>query len=145
CAWALVEALVAAQAPQSSTTPPQATARCRVDGRVTSGTAPLPGVSIVVQVGDAVKATTSTDLDGKYTIAFSPNATYHIAADLTAFTRAERDVTLASPPCDTTADFVLALKPRRDPVTAGPVPAGRAAQPPPAGPPARGQRAAGAD
>jgi hypothetical protein len=88
-----------------------------VDGRVTSGTAALPGVSIVAQVGDSVKATTSTDLDGKYTIAFSPDATYHISADFTGFTRAERDVTLASPPCATTADFVLVLKPRRDPLT----------------------------
>ena len=63
---------------------------------------PLPGASVVVQVGDAVKAATSTDADGKFTITFSPNATYHIAAELTAFTRAERDLTLAAPPCDTT-------------------------------------------
>src|ERR1700674_27017 len=89
CAWALVEMLAGAQAPQPSalSQPAQTGARCRVEGHVRSGNVPLPGTSIVVQVGDALKATTSTDVDGKYTIAFSPNATYHISADLTAFAR----------------------------------------------------------
>ncbi|MEO8259790.1 MAG: TonB-dependent receptor [Acidobacteriota bacterium] len=132
-AWALVEVLVGAQAAQPSAAPPPAALRCRVDGRVTSGTTPLPGVSIVVQVGDAIRATTSTDLDGNYTIAFVPGATYHITADLTAFTRGERDVTLAAPPCDTRSDFALALNPRRPAAAAtGPAAAGRGAPPRPA-------------
>src|SRR5215472_10555792 len=49
---------------------------CRVEGRVTSGREPLPGVSIVVHTGETLKAATSTDVDGHYTILFSPNATY---------------------------------------------------------------------
>jgi trimeric autotransporter adhesin len=120
CAWALVEVLAGAQAPQPSgpSQPAQTGARCRVEGHVRSGSVPLPGASIVVEVGDALKATTSTDVDGKYTIAFSPNATYHISADLTAFARVDRDLVLAAPPCDTTVDFALTLKPRRDPLTA---------------------------
>src|SRR5439155_26603527 len=94
----------------------QADARCRVEGRVTSGSAPLPGASVVVHVGDVLKAATSTDIDGKYTILFAPNATYHVSAELTAFARVERDVTLAAPPCDTTVDFQLAVRPRREPL-----------------------------
>jgi hypothetical protein len=80
---------------------PTAGPRCRVEGHVSSGNVPLPGVSVIVQIGDAVKAATSTDADGKLAIAFSPNATYHLAAELTAFSR---DLTLAAPPCDTTLD-----------------------------------------
>jgi hypothetical protein len=111
CAWALVEVLVEAQAGA------QAGARCRVEGHVRSGNVPLPGASIVVQVEDALKAATSTDVDGKYTIAFPPNATYHVSVDLTAFARVERDIALTAAPCDTTVDFTLTLKPRSDPLT----------------------------
>src|SRR5262249_11284669 len=66
----------------------------------------------------ALKAATSTDLDGHYTIIFSPNATYHLSAELTAFAPVERDLTLGAPPCDTKADFELALRPRREPIAA---------------------------
>ena len=114
------------QAAQAPTQPQPSAARCRVEGHVTSGNLPLPGASVVVQVGDAVKAATSTDADGKFTIAFSPNATYHLAAELTAFTRAERDVTLGAPPCDTTVDFALSLRPRGEAAVAGPAAATRA-------------------
>ena len=91
--------------------------RCRVEGHVTSGQGVLPGASVVVHVGDALKAATSTDIDGKYAIVFAPNATYRVSADLTAFTPVERAVTLAAPPCDTTVDFELTLKPRHEPLT----------------------------
>src|ERR1700730_5767519 len=107
---ALLSALVGAEAPrQAGAASPQApvAARCRVEGHVTSGAVALPGVSVVVQAGDVVKAATSTDIDGKFTILFTPNATYNISAELTSFTRAERDVTLVAPPCDTTVDFQL--------------------------------------
>src|SRR5579885_1605795 len=92
---------------------PQPGAWCHVTGRVTSGNVPLPGVSIVVRTGDQIKAATSSDIDGRYTLMFGPSATYHLTADLTAFTTAMRDVTLGSVPCDTTVDFQLALAPRR--------------------------------
>ena len=145
-AWALVEVLVGAQAAQQPAPPsPQAQAgpRCRVEGHVRSGNVPLPGASIVVQAGDVVRAATSSDIDGKYAVTFSPNATYHLSADLTAFARVERDLTLASAPCDTTVDFQLALKPRREPLplatTAAAAPAettaARGTQPPAPGEP----------
>src|SRR4029077_18504621 len=125
CAWTVVGVWAAAetaptasssmaQTPQGAAQTPTAGPRCRVEGHVRSGNVPLPGVSVIVQIGDAVKAATSTDADGKFAIAFSPNATYHLAAELTAFSRVERDLTLAAPPCDTTLDFVLSLGPRRE-------------------------------
>jgi hypothetical protein len=88
---------------------------------VRSGTLTLPGASVVVRVGDAIRVATSTDVDGKYAIAFAPNATYHLSVGLTAFTTAERDITVTAPPCDATVDFQLSLTPRR----AAAEPAGR--------------------
>ena len=101
--WAAVAALCAAQAPQPAVVQGQ-TERCRVEGRVKSGNIPLPGVSLVAQ-GETAKAGTSTDLDGKYTFALAPAGNYHLTAELTAFTRVERDVTLGTAPCDMTVDF----------------------------------------
>ncbi len=101
--------VAAAQAPSPGA--PDA-ARCRVDGRITSGAQPLPGVSLVVRVGDAVRASTSTDQDGRYTIIFAPQATYHVTAQLTAFATVERDIAFGPPPCDRAVDFELVLAPR---------------------------------
>ena len=114
--------------------PAPTASRCRVEGRITSGNVPLPGVSIAVHVGDTVAAATSTDVDGRYAILVGrlreasaslavarqdnqraeagPIALAHLSADLTGFVSAERDVTLGAPPCDRTADFELALTPR---------------------------------
>src|SRR5215831_12719495 len=108
-----------AQTP-APTPQPTGDATCRVEGRVTSGSDGLPGASVVVHVGGLLKAATSTDLDGRYTIIFSPGATYHLTAELTAFAPVERDLTLSAPPCDTRADFELALRSRREPIAPAP-------------------------
>ena len=118
---ALVVASIAgasAAGPAQQPAVPQ-TSSCRVEGRVTSGRDPLPGVSITVRAGDALKAATSTDLDGKYTILFAPNATYRITSDLTGFTAVDRALTLGPPPCDTSADFQLAVQRRVPTAEAG--------------------------
>ncbi len=137
CCWTVVGVWAAAETaqpaapfPQAPQSPPTGAAgpRCRVEGHVKSGDVPLPGASVVVQVGDAIKAATSTDSDGKFTIVFSPNATYHITAELTAFARAEHDLTLAAPPCDTTVDFALSLRPRREAIAQPQAPAPGAAR-----------------
>src|SRR5437899_2851371 len=86
-----------------------ASARCRVDGRVTSGAVPLPGVSIGIRAGEATRAATSTELDGRYSLLFTPNATFHLIADFTGFASVTRDITLGAPPCNQTVDFDLAL------------------------------------
>jgi hypothetical protein len=114
---------------------------CRVEGHVTSGREQLPGATVVVHVGDALKAATSTDVDGKFTIIFAPNATYSLTAELTAFTSVEHTVTLTAPPCDTSVEFQLALRPRRE-QPASAVEAARASTPTPTPTPGRGQTAA---
>jgi len=103
------------QQPASPTAAPAPQA-CRVQGRVTSGADPLPGASIVVHAGDTLKVATSTDVDGRYTITFSPNSSYRLTVDLTAFASIDRTITLGAPPCDTTSDFQLALRSRREPL-----------------------------
>jgi hypothetical protein len=129
--------VVGASAGNSQTTQSSAPAQgthCRVEGRITSGRDALPGASVIVRVGGALKAATSTDIDGRYTIVFSPNATYHLSAELTAFAPVERDLTLGAPPCDMKADFELALRSRREPIApsaanTGTAPATAAPQP----------------
>jgi hypothetical protein len=111
--WALaIGAFTAgAHGQQQTAAPAQAAPRCRLEGRVTSGIVPLPGVSIVVHVGEALEAATSTDVDGRYTVNVTANAAYHVSADLTGFVGAEHDV-MAAAPCDRTLDFEFALQPR---------------------------------
>jgi hypothetical protein len=109
---ALLAVAAGAQEPRATLSPPSPAPRCRVSGRVTSGNIPLPGVSVVVHLAGVVKGATSTDVDGTFTILFTPDAAYHLSADLTGFVGAARDVVLVAPPCDETIDFQLALAPR---------------------------------
>src|SRR5262245_49265413 len=99
---------------------PGTVARCRVTGHVTSGSTPLPGVSIVVRVDGAVKTATSTDLDGTYTILFAPDAAYDFSADLPGFAVVDRQVALGAAPCDRTLDLQLTLKSRTQSTEATP-------------------------
>ena len=123
-----------------------ATAKCGLGG-------PLPrrrtrnerrgaaaGVSLQVYSGSALRAATSTDLDGRYTIFFAPNAGYKLVAELPAFTGVEREVTLAAPPCDITVNLQLSLRPRADSVTTP----SAAFVSPPAAPPTGGPVSSGA-
>ena len=107
-----------AGAPPSPQTETDSSARrsCRVEGHITSGRDALPGVSVIAHAdaaGDILKAATSTDTDGNFSILFAPNATYRLTAELTAFSSTERTLTLGAPPCDTSVDFQLSLRPRR--------------------------------
>jgi trimeric autotransporter adhesin len=85
---------------------------CRVTGRVTAGTTPLPGVAIAVKAGDAVKGITSTETDGGFGLTLTPGA-YTIAAELTGFSHAQQAVTIpAEGACSQTINFALTLAPR---------------------------------
>jgi hypothetical protein len=100
-----------------------APASCRISGRASSGTLPLPGVAIVIGAGDAVKAATSTDTDGTYHVSLqapsaSPGQAFTLTAELTGFTPASRPLVVSAPPCDQSIDFQLTLAPRAPP-TAG--------------------------
>ena len=97
-------------APTEATTPG---VRCRITGHVSSGTTPLPGVSIVLSLDTSPRAITSTEVDGTYLVQLVPGTTYRLAADLVGFSPIERSITVAAPPCDQTVDLQLALQPRR--------------------------------
>jgi len=84
---------------------------CRISGRATSATTPLPGVTITLQVDGAVKGATSTEPDGTYRVNLPPGS-YHLSAELTGFGKAERDVTIGDAACAQTVDVQLALAPR---------------------------------
>src|SRR6185503_16037566 len=92
--------------------------RCRISGRLKSGTTPLPGASIVFSLDNSPRAITSSDVDGTYVVQLSPGATYRVAADLAGFSATERTIEVTATPCDQTVDLQLALQPRR-PATAG--------------------------
>src|SRR4029453_13338144 len=68
---------------------------CRISGRATSGSIPLPGVSIVAAAGDAIKAATSSDPDGTYHLAL-PIGPYTLAADLTGLQRVTQPVNIGA-------------------------------------------------
>lgn len=103
----------------------QAGAACRVAGRAASGATPLPGVSVVAKIGDAVRAATSTEQDGTYTLTL-PAGAYRLSADLTGFGRLDRDLSLEGSACDQKVDLQLALTPKSA-SAAAPVPSrGRA-------------------
>ncbi|HEX6975953.1 MAG TPA: carboxypeptidase regulatory-like domain-containing protein, partial [Vicinamibacterales bacterium] len=85
---------------------------CRISGKSTSGPTALPGVSIVITAGGAVKGVTSTDPDGTYRLAVMPG-TYTMSAELTGFARVERELALEPAACDRVVDLPLALAPRQ--------------------------------
>jgi trimeric autotransporter adhesin len=144
CIGALLGAAVGAQAPSApGVANAQATPSCRISGRVTSGNTPLPGVSITVRAGDALKIATSTDIDGTYAFSSTPGAAYHLSAEFTGFTTAATDVTVGAPAvrsavegrvlpkvegCDQTVDLELTLRPRTEPLNT--IAADRNARPP---------------
>src|SRR5258705_5205799 len=85
---------------------------CRVTGRATSGTTPLPGVGTAVKGGRGVKGMTSPETDGGFGLTLTPG-TYSLSADLTGFSRVEHAVTI--PPdgnCSQVVNFALTLAPR---------------------------------
>ena len=88
-------------------------ARCRISGRLASGTTPLPGASIIVSLDNTPRAITSSDVDGTYVVQLSPGAAYRLAADLSGFSAIERAIEVTAPPCDQIVDLQLALQPRR--------------------------------
>ena len=97
-------------------------ATCRVTGRATNGTTPLPGVSFVALSADVVAAATSTEIDGTYQLGVAPGA-YRLKAELTGFTSVEQSVTVAGEPCTQTVNVQLALAPRTPRAAASPAPA----------------------
>src|SRR5436190_3271166 len=94
-AIAMLGAAIGAQSPE----------RCRVEGRITSGGIPLPGVSIVVHTGETRTAATSTGVDGRYSLTIAAGAASRLSATFTGFASGERELTLEGSSCDQTADL----------------------------------------
>ena len=95
---------------------------------------PLPGATIVVHQGGRLVLATSTDIEGKFTILFTPGQTFKVSAEQTGFAAVDHELTLTELPCDTTLDFVLTVIPGDQPLP-GPAqaaPAGAASAPQPA-------------
>ena len=81
---------------------------CRIAGRATAASTPLPGVSVVVTAADVVKAVTSSGLDGTFQLAL-PSGTYKVRAELTGFAPIEQALDLGAAPCDRGLDLQLTL------------------------------------
>jgi hypothetical protein len=102
----------AAMTPIVATLAQQAPQPCKVSGRVTAASAPLPGVSLVAADGGKVIAATSSELDGRYELLL-PAGTHQLKAELLGFTVVERTLTLSGDPCGAqVADLQLTLLPR---------------------------------
>ena len=105
----------------------QAPLPCKVSGRVTSGSSPLPGVSLIALAAGKMAAVTSTETDGRYELALAPGE-YQLKAELTGFTSGARAVAVRGDPCIAQGiDLQLTLAPRT------PRPAGATGNPAAAG------------
>src|SRR3954464_16033625 len=75
-------------------------AACRVSGVARGAGVALPGVSISVVAGDAIRSASATQADGTYRVSVAPGS-YRLRAELTGFDRTERDLVVGPPPgCD---------------------------------------------
>jgi hypothetical protein len=94
---------------------------------------PVPGATILVHQGERLAVATSADIDGRFSIRFTPSQTFQVTAQMTSFQPVQKELVLGALPCDTTLDFTLALVPR-DRAVAKSAPADpRVATTPPAG------------
>lgn len=59
---------------------------------------------------------TAADVDGRFSILFTPGQTFRVTAEMAAFQPLEKDLTLGALPCNSTLDFQLTLLPRSVPV-----------------------------
>lgn len=126
----LAAATLPVGARQATTGTQAASAACRITGKVTSGSLPLPGVTIVVRAGDQIVAVTSTEIDGRFVVTLATGREYRVTTELTAFVAADRTFTTGEVPCAVTVDLSMAIAGAtlRSPAPA-PAPAGIGARP----------------
>jgi trimeric autotransporter adhesin len=108
----------------------RAQAGCKVAGKITSGTKPLPGVSLIIRQGEIVVGATSTDAQGTYQFTLAPSAAYRMTAEFTAFSPADREITLGALPCEWKGDIELTLLSRAPKSPESPAPPAAAAPAP---------------
>ena len=84
---------------------------CSITGRVTSSGAALPGVSVTATREGQVVAATSTDTGGAYRLRI-PEGEFVVSAELAAFARFERTLTVSADSCEVPLDVQLVLSSR---------------------------------
>ncbi len=121
CASAVPAAFAQAARPAAQDTP-----KCTISGRITAGTSGLPGVAITVTAeGISAPLTTSSQLDGTYSLGIPGPGRYQLRGELGTFAPVARDV-LVDSGCRARVDITMTVGSR--PATAKP------ATPPPAAP-----------
>src|SRR5262245_29769534 len=81
---------------------------CLITGKVVSSATPLPGVSVIASREGKVVAATSTDTSGAYRLRI-PAGDYTVTAELAAFARFEREITVEEGACEIPLDAELVL------------------------------------
>ncbi|HEX5071331.1 MAG TPA: hypothetical protein VFV78_14035, partial [Vicinamibacterales bacterium] len=84
--------------------------------RPTTVALPVSGATIVVRQGERLVVATAADVDGRFSILFTPGQTFQVTAQMAAFQDQQKELTLGARPCDTKLDFDLSLVPRDRPV-----------------------------
>src|SRR5437867_418285 len=106
-------------------------APCAIQGTITAGGVPLPGVVITLTDPDSrVVETTSSAPNGSFSLTPSSPGTYRLAAGLTAFAPLERDI-IIDETCQKPLDLTMTLASR---ASAAPSPPGATASAPAAAP-----------
>ena len=86
----------------------------------------MSGATILVHQGARLVVATAADVDGRFSILFTPGQTFQVTAQMAAFQDQQKELTLGALPCDAKLDFDLSLVPRDRPVASS---TGSATQP----------------
>ena len=81
---------------------------CTIAGRVVNSATALPGVSVTATRQGQVVAATSTDMNGAYRLRI-PEGEFVVSAELAAFARFEKALTVSTDSCEVPLDVQLVL------------------------------------
>ena len=84
---------------------------CTIAGRVVNSATSLPGVSVTATRQGQVVAATSTDMNGAYRLRI-PEGEFVVSAELAAFARFEKALTVSTDSCEVPLDVQLVLASR---------------------------------
>ena len=100
---------------------------CDVAGKITSGSVPLPGVNISAANSlTGKKVTTTSEIDGSYSLALPANGRYVVRAELAGFAPGTAELVINASNCHPRTDVALTLASRIQAASEAQVAAGRA-------------------